>query len=108
MKAQKLIENQRTTASQEAPSNPHLASEEGPRQRLHPQVNSDHTSIAASPAANVSVVPPTVNRATIRTNPADIPQQSRGALRFGSLVLIWLLLLIIGALVFRRIYIMAN
>lgn len=120
MKAQKkkMSENQRTdpATSQEeetsaaAPDTSLLAGSEseelssGPRQRLHPQVS----PVVASSGANVSVVPPTVNRATIRTNPSDIPRQSRGAMRLGSLVLIWLLLLVIGALVVRRIYIMAN
>jgi hypothetical protein len=92
------------TASATPATNP--TSEEGPRQRLHPKADVDN-GVAASPGANVSTVPPTVNRATIQTNPADIPQQSRGAVRFGTLVLIWLLLLIIGALLVRRIYIMA-
>ena len=86
------------------------AASEGPRQRLHAQANSEGSSpeVATSSAANVSMVPPTVNRATIQTNPADIPRRSSGAMRFGSLLLIWLLLLVIGALVMRRIYIMSN
>lgn len=110
VKAQKkkMSENQRSPSPKEPSAAPgtSVTSEEGPRQRLRPQSNS--SPVVSSPAANVSMVPPTVNRATIQTNPADIPRQSRGAVRFGSLVLIWLLLLIIGALVVRRIYVMAN
>ena len=90
----------------------HIATgtDDGLRQRLQPQATSsgDANDIVASPAANVSTVPPTVNKATICTNPSDIPRRSRGAVRLGSLILIWLLLLLIGALVVRRIYIMAS
>lgn len=74
------------------------------RQRVHPQRSDD---VVASPAANVSMVPPTVKRASIQTSPADMPQRNRGA-RFGSLVLIWVLLLAIGVLVIRRLYIMVD
>lgn len=95
----------------------------GPRQRLHPpppptglsssgdmaaeNSRQTHTQAPSSAAANVSVVPPTVKRTLIQTNPADMPQSSRRATNFLSLVLIWVFLLAIAVLVMRRIYIMS-
>lgn len=77
----------------------------GPRQRLHPDAGGMQgvETVVASPAANVSVVPPTVRRATIQATPVhDMQRQSGRGVR--SWVLIWLLLFAIGVLMARRIY----
>ena len=61
-------------------------------------------SAAAATTTNqgfVSMVPPTVRQATLQLADTVLPHQSRG---WGSLFLIWVLLLTIGVLLARRLY----